>query len=58
MIDSIFIINSRINTNYRIINEYSKDRGNCYLLEFDNSIYQPILHQSNNNIQYNKTIQF
>ena len=50
---NIIVINSKLNNNYRIINEFSNIRGNCYLLEFQNNIYQPILHD-NNSIQYTK----
>ena len=50
---NIIVINSKLNNNYRIINEFSNIRGNCYLLEFQNNIYQPILHDTNS-IQYTK----
>lgn len=50
---NIIVINSKLNNNYRIINQFSNIRGNCYLIEFENNIYQPILHD-NNSIQYTK----
>lgn len=50
---NIIVINSKLNTNYRIINQFSNIRGNCYLIEFENNIYQPILHNTDS-IQYTK----
>ena len=54
---NIIIINSKLHTNYRIVNDYSNIRGNCYLIEFDNNIYQPILN-NNSSIQYSKNINY
>lgn len=54
---NIIVINSKLNNNYRIINEFSNIRGNCYLLEFENNIYQPILNDIDS-IQYTKSTLF
>ena len=51
---NIIIINYKIQTNYRVINSFSNDRGNCYLIEFEDGLYQPILNSNGDNIQYNK----
>jgi len=49
---NIIIINHKIQTNYRVVNTYCKDRGNCYLIEFENNLYQPILNDLGDNIHY------
>ena len=55
---NIIVINYKINTNYRVINNFCKDRGNCFLIEFENDLYQPILNKNGENIYYNKECQY
>lgn len=50
---NIISINSEYPNNYKYLNEYSDERGNCYVLNFNNN-YNPILNINNDHIVYKK----
>lgn len=55
---NIIVVNSKIPTNFHIINTFANDRGNCYLIQFEEGLYQPIVRKGGDSIQYNKEIQY
>ncbi len=49
---NIIIINSKIPSNFHVVNNFANDRGNCYLIQFEDGLYQPILLKGGDSIQY------
>ena len=55
---NMIVINSKISSNFHVVNTFANDRGNCYLIKFEDGLYQPILHKNGDSIQYNKDVKY
>ena len=55
---NIIVINSKIPSNFHVVNTFAEDRGNCYLIQFEDGLYQPILLKGGDSIQYNKDVKY